>query len=594
MSLTRYRGKRRPVRFLTYDLEWYPHSFEERLVGVFDGKRYRSYANTLEFLRGELTRKNRGKIFFAHAGGLADVQFVLREFVKRDNPGYRLTATFSGSSAVIVRITGGKNAWTFCDSLWLMRSSLAKIGASLGLEKGGADYFCPLFPNCNHTLKKDGSPTCIFYAPMAILRDYNALDCRILYTAILRLQEELLALGGQLMPTIASSALMLFRAAFLERDIETSAHLNHEMRDAYIASRVEVIGRECQRANYYDINSSFPYSMTMPLPASLLGEGGRWDDGRSVNVVDVTVTIPEMHIPPIPVRVPMNGYQRVFFPTGRFRRWMTTPDILMVLESGGRIERVHQVRRFDHFREMGDYVHSIYEMRKASTDSFSKLVYKFLLNSLYGKFGESEDKQKVLINPKKKPKNAIPGIIKGLWFVDEIVDVKHAHVPISAHITANSRALITRHLQAADEAFYCDTDSIVTTSKLPTGDELGQLKHEKTVERGTFLAPKLYRLFPGPEIRAKGFPQLDSDQFDELAEGGSVEVLRMIRIRENLRLGRVDPREEKTAKRTLSHLDPEQLRELGVSERHALKPKRAPEKDGSTRAWSIAELLDDD
>ena len=593
MSLTRYRGKRLAVRFLTYDLEWYPHTFEERLVGVFDGKRYRSYPTTLEFLRNELTKKNRGKIFFAHAGGLADAQFILKEFIKRQNPGYKLTATFSGSSAVIIRISNGRNSWTFCDSLWLLKAGLSKIGRSLGLEKGGADYFCSNFPNCSHPLKKDGGPSCIFYSPIPILRDYNALDCRILYTAIMRLQDELLALGGLLMPTIASSALMLFRCAFLERDIDTDHRLNEKMRESYIASRVEVIQAECGEADYYDINSSFPFSMTEKLPAAFLGESKTWDEHRPTDIIKATVTIPKMHIPPIPVRIQTKGYRRVFFPTGTFTRWMTTPDVRMVLNSGGTIERIHKVYRFDEFHEMGNYVQAVYEMRRRTDDPFSRIVYKLLMNSLYGKFGESSDKQKVLINPKRKPKNATPGLIKGVWFVDEVVNVAHAHVPIAAHITANSRGLITEYLQESDNAYYCDTDSIVTTSSFETGDKLGELKHEKHIESGTFLAPKLYRLFPGPEIRAKGFPKLSDDEFSRLKEGGSVEVERMIRIRENLRLGITQPREEKTRKRTLSHLPQDRLRELGVPERLALRPKRAPEKGGSTRAWDVGELEED-
>ena len=178
------------------------------------------------------------------------------------------------------------------------------------------------------------------------------------------------------------------------------------------------------------------------------------------------------------------------------------------------------------------------------------------------------------------------------------VRVKHAHVPISANITASSRALITKFLQSGseneDEVYYCDTDSIVTTKKsLPTGDKLGELKHEKSVTKGTFLAAKLYRTFPGPEIKAKGFRKLDNFEFESLANGDAVTIERMVRVRENFSKGHFSPREDIYVKRTVSHLSAEELRERDISEGLALRPKRAPEKGGKTRPWDYRELNDD-
>jgi len=540
----------------------------------------------LDFLATELNRENRGKIFFAHAGGLADVQFVFDAFLKRRNPSYRLKAIFSGSSAIIVKIRSGHNVWTFCDSLWLMRSSLAKIGASLNLEKGGSDYYCSDFPHCGHEAV-GGKPTCIFYSPQPILDDYNELDCFILWAAVNRLQDELLTLGGALMPTMASSAMFLFRAAFLSKNIPTSAKLNTLAREAYIASRVEVIQRNCSDAGYYDINSSFPASMTLPQPGALIGTG-KYRHGGDPCLVHAKVTVPECHIPPVPMRLD----KRVYFPTGTFERWFTSNDIELVEDSGGRIEKIDETLVFEPFYDLGRYVRTVYEMRRRATDPFSRMLYKLLMNSLYGKFGESTEKDSVLINPKKKPKG--PGakmMFAGVWCVTEKVAVKHSHVPIAAHITANSRALITRQLQACDDVYYCDTDSIVTTTKLPTGDQLGELKLEKKVDKGTFLAPKLYRIYPGPEVRAKGFRRLSSEEFDTLESGGHVQIERMVRAKENLNKGFMYPHEKAFLKRAISHLTRDELAELNISDSRYLRPKRSTDSDGKTRPWDVSELV---
>lgn len=623
MALRVDRTKRRRRQFYVYDLEWYPENYETRLVGLYDGKRYTHWDNVLDFLKTILTRPYRDSIFFAHAGGLADVQFILETVLERRNPELRVEASFSGSSAIIVRLELGGHSWTFCDSYWLLRDKLEKIGNSLGIEKY-VDYRCSNYPGCGHkvsgsgkyvcdcgavdwdgqlkfcvkclkAMRWDGNTQCIFYAPMGELLVRNEQDCVILHRAIDRFQEELLHLGGELQMTVASCALKLFKCAFLKHDIPTDKHINDRCRTAYVASRVEVLSRECRGANYFDINSSFPYSMTKPQPGRALGETGPYREGTSLALVEATVNIPAgslvKGIPPLPYR---QG-QRVFFPTGRFRSRFMAADLDLLVEGGGRIETIWDVCHFAPFSDLAEYVFTVYELRKKAPDDFLKLLYKYLLNSLYGKFGECDLKEALLINPKKIPKcqkleDCREGhcrcrrlIRPGMWLVSKKVDVKHEHVPISANITALSRGLITRHLWNAPDAFYCDTDSIVTSGNLPTGIELGQLKHEQVVDHGVFLAPKLYKISPGDKgapykIRAKGFRGLTEAEFDALGMGSPVEITRMLRLKELYNSGQGDhPREIKMLK----------------SARMVERPKREVLTNGKTRPWSVEELQED-
>lgn len=587
-----------PRRFIVYDLEWYPESYEVRLVGVYDGSRFRAYKSVDAFLDGELTTENRDAVFFAHAGGLADVQFVLERMLHNPFNGWQINAAFSGSSAIIVKAQRGRGSWLFADSYWLLRDRLAKIGRSIGMDKGGGDYYCPHHPSCGHEPGK-----CIFYAPWGILKDYNEQDCRILWHALERFQAELLGLGGELCLTVASCAMRLFRGAYLKQAITTDDRVNELARSAYIASRVEVFrhrfegdyvmqpdgtARARRKAGYWDVNSSFPASMMKPQPGNLLGLGTSWDGGP-LSLVQARITVPECDIPPIPMR---QG-ARVYFPVGSWSGWFSGVDLRLVEERGGRIERVFQAYRFEGFDDFGGYVARIYEMRRSSTDDFRKLLLKYLLNSLYGKTGEQADKDTLVAGkpPKSGSLTNVRELAPGVWIGTRTANLEHAWVPIAMNITAESRALLTRQIwRAAEgegEVYYCDTDSITAAgAELGDSDKLGEMKREYDVLSARFAAAKLYRLRTmdpktgkvEDKVRAKGFSPrgkgLSASDFDQLADGVPMKQVRMLRVREVLASGDLRPREQEVEKRVLL----------------AERPKRKELAGGLTRPWHVDEL----
>ncbi len=264
---------------------------------------YQHFSTVRELIDFMLCRERRGMWFFAHAGGLADMQFVLDELlteIKRLSgveqettvvgpdgkkhttttvgSGWKIRASFSGSSAIIVHVSKGKNAWHFCDSYWLLRDKLASIGKAIGIKKGDSpEALAWMSEKFGRTIKDFEELTqlekTIFYreVPMPILVGYNRTDCEILWKAIFQFEEEILGLGGQLQQTIASTAMTLFRRSYLQQEIYTSEKLNQVAQEAYFASRVEVLSRHAEDFLMYDINSSFPYAMTFPLPANLTG-----------------------------------------------------------------------------------------------------------------------------------------------------------------------------------------------------------------------------------------------------------------------------------------------------------------------------------
>ncbi len=574
------RGAPKKRRFTVYDLEWWPGTYELRLVGVYDKERgYRSYITLKEFFRCELTRRNSARPFYAHFGGSSDILFLI-QYVMARMPWADARAIFAGSSAVIFRLsTGERSNWTFIDSGYLIRRPLRDIGAWLGLAKGDKSV--------------------IYSENLQEVRDYNERDCEILYNAIERLQEQTNALGGELRATLASTALDLFRRRYLSRTILTGEAINELARPAYIASRVEPFRRECPAGEYFDVNSSFPFSMTSPQPGEVLGRGRRLPEpGRgALYLAKARVRVPDCYLPPLAWRAPEG---RVLFPVGEWESTFDSCDIELLLSTGGQVMRVDEVTTFAPFSDLAEYVRDLYAKRLAAT-GYEKEVFKLFLNGLYGKFGERSEKKQILFRPDKTtcqhstpcPDDdpCIEMVAPDIYALKERKEIAHAHVPISAHITSLSRRLLFNYMAPCKVLYYCDTDSLVCAPSDATFDvtaKLGGLKHEYSISEGTFLAPKLYsfRKSDGGQrvTRAKGFPgtedipgggrQLDYKSFCSLAEGKDLQLSRMQRIRESLRTdGTVTPRDEKISKRI-----------------YLTNTKRCHLPSGDSRPWTVDEV----
>lgn len=594
-------------KIVVYDLEWIPGTLEVRLVGVYDGHRYRCYRTVREFIVAELTSRNRGVWFYAHAGGLADVQFVLHELELMRRQGsewFRFDAKFSGSSAIIVNVGHGKNSWHFCDSYWLLRDKLRNIGKSIGVEKGLAVEQPTDDPDEDDIsddeyerriiARKNWYATC----PWNVLRDYNYRDCLILWLAINAFEDAVLEMGGQLQMTIASTAMQLFRRRYLQREINTNSEVNECSRGSYFASRVEVIQRDVEDSWYYDINSSFPYAMTFPCPGEYLGSS-RSIPTEGLYIADVDIQQPESFLPPIPKR--LGG--RVFFPHGAWRTWLTSVDVDLLYREGGRITRIHEVLRFEPFEDLAGYAQDIFKRRQATKDEFVRLVLKFLLNSLYGKFAEANEKQSLVYDPMRVPitreEQASMGmtmLFPGAWLQTRKVPIAHQHVPIATHITSIGRRTLYNHMIACDEVHYCDTDGFSTTTQFSQSKKLGGLKLERRTYRGTFAASKLYDI-DGAVMedgtwkakrytRMKGFQRPTATRFARLLEGQEIEMERMARIRERWRAGDTSPQESVIKKRMRLKMSWEPSFNAATDS----LPKRFMYPDGHTRPWHLSEL----
>ena len=617
------RDRKRAVRHLitAYDLEWREEPRADgrskrlitTLAGAYDERGYRKYVDCDGFLRGELVPGNAGRRYYAHFGGGADMVFLLRELAKLP-PSYVVSGAFSGSAAIVVRVKRDDLEWLFLDSFWTLRVRLATIGKWLG------------FPAWKGDTRK---------MSFAELATYNEQDCVVLYQAMRRTQETILEVGGELGVTIASTAMKTFLRKYLKKPIKNRAYLDSLARAAYVASRVEVIRPACQQANYYDINSSFPYSFTSPCPGSQVGFSRDTLPTRDVLwIADVDLEVPDdCYLPAIPFR---HG-GRTFFPRGAFRTSITSEDF----KAGEfKILKVHACTEFEDRDDLRAFAEEFYELRKRG--GFESKVYKICVNGLYGKWAEREEKTVLLVNPAIRCPFTQELLAPGIVIQHEIKPVPHSHVPMSAMITARSRRYLLegmRDTAKRGKIYYADTDSIVCDADLPTGDKLGQWKHEYRIEEGRFMSQKLYAMrlgeidararakdadagswadmgqaekdAHGRLVKAKGFSRVigfdggDEDDNDDtpdpghqtdsrpmtypefiaLTEGARVKIERMLRIR------------ELTAKDG-SNYEPRSIvmtkglnLRIGTDGVPIVRPKRELLPDGDSRPWRVDELM---
>lgn len=591
-------------KFVVYDLEWWPKSMDLRMVGLYDGETFRHWETVGGFLEHVLTDAYVGVWMFAHWGGAADIAFFLRYLYKRN---YVVDLRFSGSSAVFCEVRKGRKKWIFVDSFFLLRAPLATIMRKLGMEKGGAAACaaCSLLKKpvsgCHDCEKaSDAHHWAILNGPFGQLVDYNENDCVGLYVALERFQETLLAMGTDIMPTIAATAMRLFRRVYLKTDIRTDSENNFLTRQAYIASRVEVFSKWSEDCYQYDINSSFPSSMTLDAPGEYLGKRKSVPEEHDLFLVKAKVTAPDdSYFPPLPYR----HAGKIWFPHGTWESWFTGADFRL-MEEFGRIEKVSEVREFKPCNDMRGYVEDVYARRKATKDEYEREIWKLLMNALYGKFAERTEKDTIILNSGHDPAYYLS---KGATTAEEIFGgaivlttdraIAHEHVPFSAHTTSHSREKLLRWMLLAVKVYYTDTDSISTPAVLQTGPELGELKLEKTIKRGHYRAPKLYCTEDDQgevKIKAKGFSKvfdqeldrgrkLTEKDFDQLCAGGFVEQERMRRPKEMLR---------KVAKERAAG-EESLMPQLMMIQKRLQSPveKRAFSPDGKfSRAYTIEEI----
>lgn len=402
-------------------------------------------------------------------------------------------------------------------------ASLAAMGKVVGLEKLSVDFATRNLDRLSIYCFRD----------VEILVDYV-----LRYIAFVAGNEL-----GSFRLTKASQAL----AAYRHRFMETKLYL-HEVEEvralesaAYFGGRTEAHWLGDIRGGPFlslDVNSMYPHCMKrFPFPTKLRD----YTEGPSLSRVESYLgrflCVAEVELE---TDVPLYAVKRehkVVFPVGRVRTFLTTPSLTEALRRG-HLRRVLRVALYDGAPIFSGYVDAMYTMRmeaRARGDLLMDTFAKYLLNSLYGKFGQYLHEEETVSSEagdgytRYEIYDSTTGEreVRTLCMNVETISGQQAYsdksfYAIPAHVTDHARLLLWSIIEEVGyrRVLYCDTDSVkirkrdlARVSYPMHATDLGALKVERVSEELTIYGLKDYR--EGSLVHCKGVPH----DAEEIAPG---------------------------------------------------------------------------
>lgn len=491
------------------------------LWGYYDGIEYHQFTDTAELVA---FISERDEIIYAHNGGKFDFHF-LADFFEAGRPIMLINGR-------IAKLKLGK-----CE----LRDSYNIIPAPLAdFQKTKVDY--SIFEADKRTDKGNWKIIC----------DYLRDDCYDLYALV----SEFIAMNG-LALTQAGACMKAFKKIYDVEVKTTETYFNH-FKDFYYGGRVQVFKKGIIETPFevYDINSAYP--------AGMLSE--HWFSDRVIQVkckdINFANECPQAFFDIDCISdgaLPYRGKMKLLFPSDNVRRnyLVTGWEINAALKWGAlRDIKINAVYAPDKTLSFDKYIVPAYESRlayKASGDKARTLLYKLMMNSLYGKFGANpsnytravlfdSEYHKSLVTTGIHYKNGkiteyaddplytLGGAIGDVLIGErELFDFEkqYYNVATAASITGHVRAFLYDSIMAVgrDNVLYCDTDSLVTLTGqgLKCSDKLGDWKKVGDFNRAAIAGRKTYALFGAgePVIACKGV-RLTAEEIEQVAKGRQV------------------------------------------------------------------------
>ena len=441
---------------------------------------------------------------YAHNGANFDYLSFYTYFADKEEmlEGQYITADSAGIG-VIAKLKRANTVVTFLDSYRLLPQSLAKLGETFNANV--QKQVVP--PDCKNNYLK-------------FKEKYPDMFWSYLRSDVLSIQEiihsfwgtiyELFGNVGFLPMTLPALVLRIFTKQITE-DIFTPHYdkLKQLERDAYKGGLTLCLKTGTfDNVNVYDVNSMYPSVMlTEEYPVSYMGYWSNEYDKTSMGLWRGTFNQSRQDLPPI-LFDHKNG--ATYSGSGVY----TTNELNYLTSIGGTFTITEGYVYTKTAPLFTRFIDKLYSLRKEAiengNDSLSYIL-KIMMNSLYGKFAQREDTDKIVLGKASEMVSMIDqGIlfkILGDWFIiPEHREVQHCFVAIATMITANARIDLHRRMTSVinqgNDVYYCDTDSIHTNGEYQTSNDLGGIKLENQGE-AAYAGKKIYA-FKGGKTRAKG------------------------------------------------------------------------------------------
>ena len=482
-------------------------------VGFFDGEEYHEFIKDNErddviwrFL-WYLNEYYKGFKLYAHCSSRYDSKFLLLSLCQHDE--------VVEMEAGLMRLKWKTPNILFEDSYLLVPMSLNKLGKMFG--KGIKEEW-------EHQLTVNPWD---MGDKLQIFREYLKKDCLLLSDALFGVCEALGTNFG-ITPSISLSttSAKAFSTCFYPlRKVESNEDYEEFVRAAVYGGRNEVYRRYGEGINQYDVKSMFVSCYDTPVPIGKM----RWvrPNINSGTLAEASVKIPkDTYIGPLPYRL----YGKLIFPIGELTSWWDTRELRYAAQLGVDVSIRRQLLCEEEpiLKDFGEFVN---KLRSNSHGEF----WKVFGLALSGKLGQGRWRDIVTHRSNIKDfKGLVPLDPSEEYFLGkEYVKGNAPYIKPAISMRIRSEARI-RHLKIINEAyrsgevFYCDTDSIFTTAKMPIGDRPGELVYLGKFDKGYFIRQKLYALLKGGKLeqRSSGFSdlKLTEEDFIELLGGKELEV----------------------------------------------------------------------
>lgn len=481
------------------------------LLCYYDGSKNHVYDNNdcvKYFLKDFLVHKNRNKLCFSHNGGKFDMIALYQTFMKYPEfyEKFSCKPIMQGSRIMSFKIKDeNKHSWEFRDSFSLLPRSL--------------DYLCKSFKPDHIKLER---PLTVYETDRENWIRYCLNDCYALYDILKQFNSIISDVRGNIGYTIASTSLATFRKRFLDIELNTYHNYNDFFRNAYYGGRTEIFNMHAKQYDgsyyVYDINSLYPFVMKnfeYPISKPIHTKYKDIDETfGKCGIADVRIiTPPDLDIPILPYH---RKDGKLLFPLGQWNGLYEYCLLEKAVKYGYDI-KIKRAWEFTSTYLFKDFVDHFYGLKNNSSGA-EKEIYKLILNSLYGKWGENPNRKELITDHDGSLEGLLPFDTKFGYVIREYKENSAYHLPaISIRVTAQAQlklySFIEKVKALGGTIYYCDTDSIITDVRLPTSHELGDIKLENEFMRGIFLAPKTYilELFDTDEygnnkkIKTKGF-----------------------------------------------------------------------------------------
>lgn len=433
----------------------------------------------------------------------------------------------------------GRKRIQFVDTLNYAKMGVEALGKLIGVPKMKSPPELGTTPDTNDKWK--------------YLIEYNRNDAMVSQMAMMFFIRSFQALGANFKTTIASTAMSLFTNKYLnDTYFVNPREVLDDVLKGYYGGRTEAFHRgPVNDYFYYDVNSLYPAMMMKEYPdpnsvavwkANLRPEIFTWVAGMAL----VDIECPDMKYPLLPYRS-----KKLYFPIGRWTAWFTHVELVEAIKAG---YKIHEIKRVIAYKKMcrpfAGYVSDLYaqRLRYKTEKSPMELITKILMSSLYGKFAQKFEMRENIVKPasKKELEELKEKSIKleplnyGFFRSVTSDEPQNFAVPIwSAYVTAYGRLHIWRLIRE-HHAIYCDTDSLITKKKIPTGSGLGELKLEADIIDGIIVKPKFYfyknRIDDREFFKAKGVHvALTFNTFVEMIERQKIDIVKFMKFKEVLR-----------------------------------------------------------